>query len=354
MVSGLVSMMTTVQDSTSEDSTETTTPVEVIHQTTGDSITSSSTLGAGFSFQLVAPILAVVAAVANGLVLYAMVASKQHKKHVLIFNQNVLEFVNCVFFALGIPAELINIYLSGMGGYWLCLTLVSYAGASATFMGSLFNLAAVSIERYLKVVHHVWAKNKLRNWMIYSELAFSWICGAVITVGVVVPSITVVNGVCYAGMLFLDQTARKIYIIWDFLSFYVIMLLIFIFCYGRILMAIRRQAKVMAAHSGKGSNTVQDQTNKIQTNIIKTMILVCVLFAITWAPAQIYFLLITFNVFTMNDNNGLYTVLSVGYVYMCANPFIYATKFDPVRGVLMGLIPCKKSNMQAPESVIMQ
>ena len=34
------------------------------------------------------------------------------------------------------------------------------------------DLGAVTIERYLKVVHHAWANRNLRDWMRYSAIAF--------------------------------------------------------------------------------------------------------------------------------------------------------------------------------------
>ena len=346
MVSKLT-LISTAQYNTFEDSTKIS--VEVTHQTTGRTLTSSSSHRAEFYFQCAALVVGVVGAAANGLVLYALVTSKQHKKHMLIFNQNVFDFVNCLCFAVVIPLELSNIYFSGMGGYCLCLMLLSYAGSWAANIGSLVNLAAISIERYLRVVHHVWAKNKLRNWMIYLAITFAWTSGIVIAAAITVKTTTVVNGVCYTGVFLLSDTAHKIYEIYDFLSFYVIILLIFIFCYGRILVVIRQQAHVMAAHCGQGSNVAQDQSNKIQTSVIKTMILVCVLFAITLAPANIYMLMINFHEL-MIDQNVLYVVLSIAYIYIIANPFIYATKFDPVKRVLLGLILCKKNNMQAHES----
>jgi len=40
---------------------------------------------------------------------------------------------------------------------------------------------------------------------------------------------------------------------------------------------------------------------------------------------------------------GLYTAMFMAYLYMCINPFIYAIKFDPVKRILAGLIPCKKT-----------
>ena len=48
---------------------------------------------------------------------------KQHKKQVLIFNQNVLDFFSCLFVVVTFSFRLRNVYLEGTVGYWLCLTL---------------------------------------------------------------------------------------------------------------------------------------------------------------------------------------------------------------------------------------
>jgi len=91
-------MVATGQGSTFEYFTElvTTNPVDVINQTTGSGLTSSSSRGAGFYLQYAVLVIGAVGTAANGLVLYALVASKQHKTHVLIFNQNMLDFVSCL------------------------------------------------------------------------------------------------------------------------------------------------------------------------------------------------------------------------------------------------------------------
>ena len=41
----------------------------------------------------------------------------------------------------------------------------------------------------------------------------------------------------------------------------------------------------------------------------------------------------------------------ISFFYICMNPFIYATKFDPVRRVLVNLIPCMKTPVQPTETV---
>jgi len=345
----LTTAMPTEQNSTFEEPTETT-PIDVIHKLIESNMTSSSSRGAVFYFLCTGLVITIIGAAANALVLYAMVASKQHKKHVMIFNQNVLDLVNCIIFGVQYSVRLSNIYLDGTLGYWLCMLLLSDCFSWSTYIGSMINLAAISIDRYLNIVHHAWAKKNLRNWMTYSTIAFTWIGSIAISAAAIFPTSAVVNGVCFARWFFKSSVGQKAFGIWYFLTFYVIIISIWVFCYGRILVVIRRQARVMAAHSGRGSNTTQDQSNKIQTSVIKTMTLVCGLYAITWAPMFIYSLLKNLYSKSLIVENGVIAVMSIGYLYICINPFIYATKFDPVKHVLLGLIPWMKNNIESIES----
>ena len=86
----------------------TTVAVEITNQTAGSAMTSSSSRGAGFYFQCAVVVVGVVGTAANGLVLYGLVASKQHRKHALIFNQNLLDFVTCLFLSTSFIAKLSN------------------------------------------------------------------------------------------------------------------------------------------------------------------------------------------------------------------------------------------------------
>ena len=128
------------------------------HQTTGSSMmTSSWSRDVGFYFQCAVAVIGFVGAATNGLIVYAMIASKQHKKHVLIFNQNLLDFSCSFFLFLTNAVKLCNIPLNGTHGYWLCVTVLSEFLNWGPFVGSLMNLAAITIERYLKIVHSWWA-----------------------------------------------------------------------------------------------------------------------------------------------------------------------------------------------------
>ena len=54
-------------------------------------MTSSSPSSLEFYFTWAVVVIGVVGTATNALILYALVASKQHKKHVLIVNQNALD-----------------------------------------------------------------------------------------------------------------------------------------------------------------------------------------------------------------------------------------------------------------------
>ena len=338
----------TEQPSTVDDATTPmTTADEVTPSATGSGMTSSSSLPPGFYFECAVVFIGVVGTAANALILYAMVASKQHKKHVLIFNQNVLDLYSCLFLAITYVTKLCNIHLSGSLGHWLCLILLSENLLWCGIIGSIINLAVITVERYLKVVHSAWSKKKLRKWMLYSAIAFSWMSGITYNIAINFNTSAVIDGVCYGAVIWESRIAQLAHGIWNFISFYAFMVLLFTFCYWRILVTVRRQARTMASHDTAGPSAAQAlQSQHIQSSVIKTMILVSAFYAITWMPSNIYYFLLNLNSNLTLLEDVYYAVLFISFLYICANPFIYATKFNPVKQILLRLIPCKKNAVQ--------
>ena len=312
-------------------------------QITGENtLTSSSSRGAEFYYQCAVIVIGVVGTAANALILYALVASKQHKKHVLIVSQNALDLFSSFFTVVSYSLKLCDIRLSGSVGYWLCTLLLSESLIWLGRVGSDINLASITIDRYLKVVHPIWSKNKLRSWMIYSATAFSWMGSFIINAATVFPTTVVIDGACYPYVFWENETGPIINIIFSFVSFYVIILLIFIFCYWRILIVIRRQARVMASHNPTGPSTAQTINNQIETSVIKTMILVSAFYAISWLPHYVYIFYVSLNT-SMLAVVYYYASTCIVFLYTCTNPFIYAVKFDPVKQVSLRLVLCKNS-----------
>jgi len=320
-----------------------TTDQDEMTQTTD--VTSSSSRGAAVYFECFVFVIGVIGTAANGLILYALIASKQHKKHMLIVNQNALDLYSCLFMVITYAVKLANIRLSGSSGYFLCTFILSESLLVSGSFGSSINLTLIAIDRYLKVCHKVWSKKNVRKWMIYVAMVFAWISGFVYHMSLVFDTSIVINGVCYQYYIWKNPESKLAAGFYYILSSYVIVLLISVFCYWKILMAIRRQARVMASHNPAGSSSAQDQLNKVQSNVIKTMILVCAFYAIAWMPEKTIALLYSLGLLNMLNVVNIilyYLAMFLGFLYICANPFIYATKFDPVRRILKGLILCKE------------
>ena len=234
---------------------------------------TSTSRGANFYLQCAVLVIGVVGTAANALILYALVASKQHEKHVLIFNQNVIDCISSVLLVITYAVKLCNIYLTGLGGYWICMLLLSENIVWCAILASKANLIFVTIERYLKAVYPICSKKRLRKWMIYSSTAFAWISGFVHTVILTFFTTNVIDGVCYSYVVWKTRESQKAFGIWYFFTYYVIEIVIFIYCYWHILAIIRRQASVMASHGNRVSSTAQAKNHQIQSNIVKPMII---------------------------------------------------------------------------------
>ena len=318
-----------------------------------NTITLSSSRRAFFYYQYMVLVIGIVGTAANALILYAMVASKEHKKQLLIFNQNVFDLCSCLLLVITYTVRVCNIYLTGTLGYWLCMLITSENLLWGSITGSTINLMIVTIERYIKVVHSSWSKKLLHEWVKCAAAAFAWISGTVYMMVLVFPTSAVIDGVCIAYLIWKSKMAALIHGIWSFTSFYIIVIFIFVYCYGKILVVICHQARVMAVHSGPGGSTSQHtQSGHIQSNVIKTMIFVSGFYVILWTPLHIYYLVLQININLVTGDIAYYVGLLLVFLYISANPFIYAVKFNPVRHVLVGLIPWKRSQ-QAGESIQM-
>ena len=246
----------------------TTEEVDVMQTTSGQSMTNDFKV----YFQWAVIVIGVVGTATNALVLYALVASKQHQKHMLIVNQNALDLFSSCFLVITYSLKLCNFYLTGTHGYWLCMMMLSELLIYFGISGSIINLAIITIDRYLTVVHRIWVKKWLLSWVVYSAAAFAWLVGIVYNTAIIFATSGVVDGVCYAAVFYNSHADLLASVINYMVFFYVFIIVLFIFCYGRILIIVRRQAHVMADHSSAGSSTAQTQSNQLQTNVIKTMI----------------------------------------------------------------------------------
>jgi len=263
--------------------------------------------------------------------------------NLLISHQNLLDLISCV--VLVVTYSIGNrIEIEGALGYFICITFMTQTAIYIFLYVSVVNLAILTIERYLKVVHPFWSKKHLKRWMIYAGMAFAWIAGILYTVPTTFLTTVIAEGVCLGHMKWESDTVRILCGIVGILLFFLLPLVIFIYCYGRIVVVMRRQMRVMAAHNTEGHaqmNASQMQSKRAKWNITKTMIIVSVAFVICWFPNNIYFMIVENEAQPDNLYVGYYFTVFMAYLNTCINPFIYAMKHEGVKERLAHL-SCKK------------
>jgi len=298
---------------------------DTTESTAENGVTSESSHRDAMYFEVLVLVIGVIGTAANGLVLYALVASKQHQKHALIVSQNALDVYCCLLLVITYALKLANIYLTGSLGYWLCMFISSESLLFVGLYSSWVSLVIISIERYLKVVHTDWSKIHKRKWMTYAAIACIWISGFIHEMPIVFQTSAVIDGVCYGNVLLSPESLLALGIYY-FLSTYLLVLAIFIFCYGKILMVIRRQARIMAGHNAGGPSNAQAQLHQAQSNVVKTMTLVCAFYAVAWLPEKIFVLLLALDINLNFLNNAYYVTLFLGFLYICTNLVIITTE----------------------------
>jgi len=84
--------------------------------------------------------------------------------------------------------------------------------------------------------------------MVYSTVAFTWVTAAVINIAVSFPTSAVVNGYCWSWWFWPSDAVKMTYAALYFIFYFVNLVVIFIYCYSRIMAVVRRQVRVMQTH----------------------------------------------------------------------------------------------------------
>jgi hypothetical protein len=155
--------------------------------------------------------------------------------NVPLVHQVAIDFYSCVILLITYSVKMCNIYHIGTSGYYLCQLLTSELLIWFGLDASMVNLAVITLERYVKIVHSTWHKNHFRPWMLYLGCVTAWICG-IATNGLQMPLTTgIADGLCLSSVLWPNYGTQVFFGVFYFSIYFVLLLSIFIYCYGRIL-----------------------------------------------------------------------------------------------------------------------
>ena len=227
-----------------------------------------------FYFKYAVLAIGIFGTAANALVLYALVVHhtrdvKKRAINLLIINQNLLDLSCCLLLVMSVSVQINNPRITaGTLGYFLCGVFLMDNATYSALYGSIINLVALTIERYLKVVHPFWSKKHLKRWMIHAAMAFAWIGGVVSIVPPAILTTKAQDGICLSYF----DTPESDWIMGGctLAIFFLLPLIIFVYCYGRIVVVMRRQMRVMAGHNVEGTSA---QTTASQAQSKRVIVL---------------------------------------------------------------------------------
>ena len=148
-----------------------------------------------------------------------------------------------------------------------CKLWISQVSVWGLLTSSTYNLMAISIERYLAVVHPVWHKVSFTNTRAYIIAIIIWVFGLVFFASYVIPTTAVLYGRCLVTYVFPSrEIANAVAYVQIFVNM-VMPIVVHSFCYARILSALRNR---MTRVSPKSDTTSTTQREKTCTTIAAT------------------------------------------------------------------------------------
>ena len=188
----------------------------------------------------------------------------------------------------------------------------------------------IAVERYVKIVHPVTHKKFYRQWMLYAGMTIPWFYGTLTSLPFHAATVSVSAGQCLPLSVWLNPRVQIFYGALTIIGTYLIPILLFVYCYGRIGLIIRGRSKVTQQSTGTADKKVDKKAHK-ESNVLNTLVLVSVMFLILWMPIQVYYII--GNSGFQLDVNGVSwnACLMVAYVNPMINPLLYAWQYKSVK-----------------------
>ncbi|KAI0211258.1 Somatostatin receptor type 2 [Lamellibrachia satsuma] len=245
--------------------------------------------------------------------------------NILILNQSCIDLMAAVCIMLTTTRTSVAHDLSGILGEIYCIFWLSDLPLWSFLISSSYSLIMLTVERYVAVVHPIFHHNSVSKRTVLIMAAASWFAGLIDILALVVPTTGVIDGRCYVMTLFASPGWKKFCGVGLFITQYLIPITVFITCYSRIFVFLRSRISPQGQTSG---NEVAVQKARASRNVLKTLVIIVVCYILCNSWNQFTFL--AFNFGYAVDYNGWYynfTVIAM-FLNCCANPFIYALKYE--------------------------
>lgn len=265
-----------------------------------------------------------------------------------LISQSIVDLLASIFLLL--TMNVLGLYPVGGPLY----AVICYLWASRTiflglFMASLFNITALTVERYFKTVHPVQHRIRMTKNRLRCVIVAVCVSGVLLKMPYALGGTSINhNGTCII-QTYASDTISVIVGTYNFLVEYLIPLLIIAFCYIQMMRSLRRnirQAPAAAAPAASSRGTVMARARR---NILKTLLIVVLVFVACTTFKQILLLAKVVGHVPLDYAGLAFNVSQVmSFMVCCTNPIIYLAHYQEFR-VGMRTMFTRRSNTIHPE-----
>jgi len=195
------------------------------------------------AFEASVIVIGIIGGIANLLMFLILVKSKVRKYEMaIVYNQMILDFLGCLHLVISFAIKIGDIDYSIILGRTICKVLTGETMIWNFLGSSTANLVVLTLERYVKIVHAVFHKRHFRRWMYFVAIGMTWVNVDLIFNAVIAAmSSDVSNGQCLVSSIFPAALNATAYAVYRFLMAFIVPLVVFVFCYSRILQVTHKR-----------------------------------------------------------------------------------------------------------------
>uniref|UniRef100_A0A8C6SML5 G-protein coupled receptors family 1 profile domain-containing protein n=1 Tax=Neogobius melanostomus TaxID=47308 RepID=A0A8C6SML5_9GOBI len=223
---------------------------------------------------------------------------------------------------------ILNLSIADLSYLLFCIPFQSTIYMMPTWvLGFIFTLSAMSVDRYIAIVHSRKSSS--------IRVAKHALIGVVV---IWILSLAMANHT-YCWELWPNQNQKKIYVVCTFVFGYVLPLLLISFCYAKVLNHLHKKLRNMSKKS---------EASKKKT--AQTVLVVVVVFCISWLPHHMVHLWVEFGTFPLNQASFVLRVAAhcLAYSNSSVNPVIYAFLSENFRKAYKQVFKCQIGTSDSP------
>ena len=261
---------------------------------------------------------------------------------ILLINQSIVDLIASIFTAtyhgtLALGKLERRVPYQGLMGDLYCKLWKNAVWEWTLMSASSYNLLAITVERYLMVVHPIYHKYNVSRGRLYVMAICSWIIGALSQILYAVPTTELKGEYCAVYAVWPGVEIQRFAAAMNTIVPFFFPAVVMVILYGKIVLVLRAKARV-----GMTSQSVANKgITKSQTSLTKTCIVIVVTFIACWAPNQCFWMLYILGLDISLRHNGTYATLLIAYLNSIVNPFIYTFSFGEFQAAIRGLFGWK-------------